>query len=216
MNSFVAGIMFTFSTLALIGSGFSVYQVSKLQSSVETQVNRLETLSQRNLANQQTPVSPATSNTADSLTTANLTQDQEVEPTPPQAKVTSEKKVAIKPGQFVNQGFDNKLKVEIESTKRIQNPDTEDKDIVVVNFRMLRLVPKIKSTALYWFQAKGRNPDTSEEYHTKKRSDTTYLENLPNNAWANAYIWLKVPQGVEAIDISVPETAMFRNVPIGE
>lgn len=216
MNSFLTGIIFTFSTLALIGSSFSVYQISKLQSSLEMQADDIKALSQRDLGNQDTSVNPPASSTADNQTTANIAQEQEVESIPPQTKTASENIVAIEPGQFVNLGFDNKLKVEIESTKRIQNPDTGDQDIVVVNFRMLSLVPKMKRTRLSWSNVRGRNPDTSEEYRTEKRSDATYLDELPNNAWANAYVWLQVPQGVETIDVSVPETAMFRNVPIEE
>lgn len=210
MRSFFAGIIFTFATLALVGSGFSVYQVSKLQSFVETQADQIKTLSQKNLANQDIPVTPNVSSTVD-----NIPQNQVVESTLPQTKATPVKNTAIKPGQFVNVGFENKLKVEIESTKRIQNPDTGDKDIVVVNFRILGLVPNIKRGGLYWNHVKGRNPDTSADYRNARRSNTTWLDNLPNNAWANAYVWLKVPQGVEIIDISVPETALFRNVPVG-
>lgn len=208
MNSFFAGITFTFSTLALIASGFSVYQVSKFQNSLESQANNIEALSQRDLANKDTPVIPTASN-------SNIIQDKQVNETPSQEADSAKKSSAIQPDQFVNKGFDNKLKVEIESTKRIQNPDTGDQDIVVVNFRILSLVPKMESTFLYWKRVKGRNPDTSEEYSTEKYSDTTYLHKLPNNAWANAYIWLQVSEGVKVIDIAVPETAMFRNVPIG-
>lgn len=210
MKSFFAGIVFTFATLALVGSGFSVYQVSKLQSSVETQADQINELSQKNLADLDIPATQAASSTAD-----NIPQNQVIESTPPQTQATPKKNVAIKPGQFVNVGFENKLKVEIESAKRIQNPETGDQDIVVVNFRILRLFPEIDRTHFFWREVRGRNPNTSEEYDLEKSSDWTNLRKLPNNAWANAYVWLKVPQGIETIDISVPETAMFRNIPIG-
>ncbi|MEP0871706.1 hypothetical protein NDA01_17985 [Trichocoleus desertorum AS-A10] len=40
------------------------------------------------------------------------------------------------------------------------------------------------------------------------------LFQLRLSASADAYVWLRIPEGVNAIDIFIPETAAFKDVPI--
>jgi hypothetical protein len=34
------------------------------------------------------------------------------------------------------------------------------------------------------------------------------------NASSDAYVWLRIPEGVTAIDLFIPDTGAFKNVPI--
>ena len=65
-------------------------------------------------------------------------------------------------------------------------------------------------------QAKGRNPETNEDYRTiiGKSTSNTLINSLSEKAWANAYFWLEVPESVQALDLVIPKTAIFKDVPI--
>ena len=82
--------------------------------------------------------------------------------------------------------------------------------------KIRRIVPKGTVDALNLSQSKGRNPETSQVYRTinNKSTSLTYINDLPEDSWGNAYFWLKVPEEVDLIDIVIPETAIFENVPI--
>ncbi|MEL7419067.1 MAG: hypothetical protein AAGK10_10925, partial [Cyanobacteria bacterium J06555_3] len=64
--------------------------------------------------------------------------------------------------------------------------------------------------------AKTRNSGTFEEYQTidDKYTNNTSFRTLPRNAWANAYFWSQVPENVEVVDIIIPFTEIFENIPI--
>lgn len=49
---------------------------------------------------------------------------------------STETNSGIQEGQFVHDGFKNKLKVEIVKVKRIQNPETKKRDTVAVSFQV--------------------------------------------------------------------------------
>ena len=123
---------------------------------------------------------------------------------------------AFEPGQFVRQGFDNKVKIELLSVNRIQNPESSERNLVVVKMRIKRIVSKGKVDAISLKQSKSRNPETSEVYRTIPNKSTAYtsINDLPKDSWGNAYFWLKVPEEINAIDIVIPETAIFERVPI--
>lgn len=133
-----------------------------------------------------------------------------------QQETFNQQNSGIEEGQFVNNGFDDQLKVEIVKVKRIQNSETQQtEDTVVVKLRVKRLQENVDG--VIWFnKSKARNVDTYEEYEVRngKYTDTTWSSSIPLNAWAEAYFWLEVPRGIELIDIIFPETAIFKNVPI--
>ena len=88
--------------------------------------------------------------------------------------------------------------------------------MVIVQLRIRRTVPKGEVASVSLRQSKGRNPETSEVYRTITNRSTTYttINDLPRDSWGNAYFWLEVPEGVDEIDIIIPETAIFNSVPI--
>jgi hypothetical protein len=145
-----------------------------------------------------------------------IASEQPVDNTIAQTQISNTQNSAIQEGQFVHNGFNNQIKVELVKVKRIQNPEskqTENTVTVAVKLRVKRLVKKADGLILFR-DAKARNVDTYEEYEAIKYTDYTGIENIPSNAWAEAYFWLEVPQGIEALDIVFPQTEVFKNVPI--
>ena len=122
----------------------------------------------------------------------------------------------IQEGQFVKNGLEGSLEVEIVKVKRIQNPDTGKRDVVTVSFRIKRIQEEFPKPLLYPKAAKTRNPDTFEEYPTVRDKHTTsvQLSQLPRDAWADAYFWSQVPEGVGVVDVIIPDTEIFKGVPI--
>lgn len=121
--------------------------------------------------------------------------------------------------QFIKNGFEGTVKVEILKVKRIQNPENKKRDTVLVSLRIKRITEKLPNINNNFFEAKDaktRNPGTFEEYQTidDKYTNNTSFRTLPRNAWANAYFWSQVPENVEVVDIIIPFTEIFENIPI--
>lgn len=207
MSNFLAGIAVALSTLACLISGFAVYKVSNLEQEMG-----------------------ALSRTAANSTTAQTVQPQEnigggtpsqsAAPTPSETPVSPVNNAGIQPGQFIQFAFGNKAQLELLTVKRIKDPETGTRDVVNVQFRARRLVRDGEQNPYGLIAADkvtARNPDTSEIYEgiSSKRS-TGYVELnfVKSGASVDAYVWLKVPEGTNAIDIYVPETKVFKNVPI--
>lgn len=135
-----------------------------------------------------------------------------------QKETFNQQNLGIEEGQFVHNGFDDSLKVEIVRVKRIQNSETQQtENTVAVKLRVKRLQENVvNNNSIHFNYSKARNVDTYEEYGliSQKYTNYTYLSDIPLNAWAEAYFWLEVPRGIELIDIIFPETAIFKNVPI--
>ncbi|MEP0817749.1 hypothetical protein [Trichocoleus sp. FACHB-46] len=108
------------------------------------------------------------------------------------ASPTSSPIPQIQPGQFVQPALDTKAKVELLTVKRIKDPETS------VN------------------GPNARNPDTSETYEAVSLDRSTgsiSLFQLRPSASADACVWLRIPEGGNAIDIFIPKTVAFDNVP---
>lgn len=103
MNTFLSAVAVLLSTLALVCSGYTAYQVFTLQQTLNTTKTAINPV----------PI-PAPSSTAPTSP----------EPTPlspastPAAATTS----VFQPGQFVQPAFGNKAKVELLSLQRIKDP----------------------------------------------------------------------------------------------
>ncbi|MEM8777508.1 MAG: hypothetical protein AAGF26_01285, partial [Cyanobacteria bacterium P01_G01_bin.49] len=206
MNNFLSGIAITLSTIALALSGWTVYQFSQLQSSITQQQN--------SLSEQQESIAQLSQKIEENETQLSSKISQPIQST---ETTTDQPNNGIQPGQFVQQAYDNKVKIELLSVKRIENPKSEEKDAVVVQMQVRRIVPKgKKADSMILSQVKARNPETSEVYTIigGKRTNSTNINNLPEDAWANAYFWLEVPEGIDVIDIVIPRTEIIEKVPI--
>ncbi|MEC4818440.1 MAG: hypothetical protein SAK29_35000 [Scytonema sp. PMC 1069.18] len=212
MSTFLSSVAVLLSTLALMCSGYAAYQVFTLQ-----QKTIADTANSNILAtNSTTPVQkvetvpPSTASTASPEASA---------PPSPTASETPKATVAMKPGEFVQPAFGDKAQVELLSVKRIKDPVSANRDVVNVQMRVRRLVEDEidPNQSIEVFQTSARNPDTSETYKGvdfKRSTGSVVLSNLRPKASADAYVWLRVPNGVDSLDIFVPDTAAFNDVPI--
>lgn len=154
------------------------------------------------------PVAPSTSSASSTLAPA-----QQV----PSALNNS---VTIQPNQYVQNALGTKAQVELLAVKRIKDPELQTRDVVNVQMRIRRLTPENPSgmDMITVGSTTARNPDTSETYKgvdfTKHSTGTVSLVQMRPRSSVDAYVWLRVPEGVNTLDIFVPETAAFKNVPI--
>lgn len=199
MSTFLSSVAVFLSTLALLCGGYAAYQVHTFQQTLSS----ANTTS--NLSNPTQTASPTEASTPSPATT-----------TPASAVVNS----AISPGQFVQPAFGNKAKVELLSVKRIKDPETGNRDVVNVQMRIRRAADDNSVTAsdvISVSSTTARNPDTSETYKgvkLERATGTVSLSQLRPNSSADAYVWLRVTDGVNNLDIFVPDTGAFKNVPI--
>lgn len=217
MSTFLSTVAVLLSTLALLCSGYAAYQVFTLQQS-------------RDVANIRNSSGTATNQTTSTQATetvpsSNTTPGSSPETTPSPSPITTVASKAapsatIQPGQFVQPAFGNKAQVELLSVKRIKDPETGNRDVVNVQMRVRRLVTDNVNPAelIGISDTTARNPDTSETYkgvNFKRSTGSVSLFSLRPKASADAYVWLRIPEGINSLDIFVPDTGAFNNVPIG-
>jgi hypothetical protein len=209
MSNFLAGVAVALSTLACLIGGFAVYKISSL----EQEIGDLS----RTAANSTTAQTGQIQEN-----TGGGTPSQSTVPTPSETPASPVNNADIQPGQFIQFAFGNKAQVELLTVKRIKNPETGTRDAVNVQFRARRLASDEESIGsdkftLFADQTTARNPDTSETYKSPNSQHSTGLIGLyriKKGASVDAYVWLKVPEGTNTLDIYVPETQVFKNVPI--
>ncbi|HCF29977.1 MAG TPA: hypothetical protein DEV81_22875 [Cyanobacteria bacterium UBA11049] len=126
----------------------------------------------------------------------------------------------IQPGQFVQNALGTKAQVELLSVKRLEDPKVASRDVVNVQMRIHRITvenPSFNDTISVG-STTARNPDTSETYKPvgsiEGSSSSISLARILPSSSVDAYVWLKVPKEVNNLDIYIPETAAFKNVPI--
>lgn len=202
MSTFLSGVAVFLSTVALICGGYAAYEVFTLRQTLNT----INTSTQSNTTTAPIPV-------VKSIPPEPTASPDQTTPTP--AATPS----ALEPGQFVQPAFGNKAEVELLSAKRIKDPETGNRDVVNVQMRIRRQATDgvgggdIVSVA----NTTARNPETSETYKgisVNRSTGSVSLSQLRPKASADAYIWIRVPNGVDKLDIFVPDTAAFKNVPI--
>ncbi|OKH30076.1 hypothetical protein NIES2101_42740 [Calothrix sp. HK-06] len=204
MNTFLSSLAVILSTLALVCSGFAAYQVYTFQ----------QTLSSKETVSNITVPTPSTPTQAP---TPVETPAPSPQATTPSSNTTTQN---IKPGEFVQPAFGNKGKVELLSVKRIKDPETGNRDVVNVQMRIRRVAGDnlVQNTdAITVSSTTARNPDTSETYkgvNVNRSTGAVSLFQLRPNSSADAYVWLRIPDGINNLDIFVPDTAAFKNVPI--
>ncbi|MBD2409129.1 hypothetical protein FACHB389_29770 [Nostoc calcicola FACHB-389] len=200
MSTFLSSVAVLLSTLALGCSGYVAYEVFTLRDTL----NATKTNTLSNTTPTQLPSSIPT--TSAKQTTAS--------PSPASATTS-----AIQPGQFVQPAFGKKAEVELLSAKRIKDPQTGNRDVINVQMRIRRLATDrvFGGDIISLTSTTARNPDTSETYKgvaLDRSTGSVSLFQLRPQASADAYIWLRVPDGVNNLDIFVPDTGAFKNVPI--
>lgn len=128
--------------------------------------------------------------------------------------------VGILPGQFVQPALGTKAQVELLSVKRVADPELRTRDVVNVQMRVRRLATDniVGSDIISVGGTTARNPVTSETYKAvdllNRSTGNVSLYLLRPQASGDAYVWLRVPEGTNTLDIYIPETQAFKNVPI--
>ena len=221
VSNFLSAVAVLLSTLALLFSGFTAYQVFTLQQTLNATGN---TGSGSAIAPSQTSPIQAPNPATGGDNTAQVSPPAGADSAPPLATAPAPNTAAtapsgstgIQPGQFVQYAFKNKGQVELLKVNRI--PGERDVVNVQVRVRLLRPDKAVGSDAIYIGGATARNPQTSETYEAVNGESTgsvsLFSMRLENQTSADAYVWLRVPQGVNIIDIYVPNTQAFTNVPI--
>nr|WP_211176496.1 hypothetical protein [Brasilonema sp. UFV-L1] len=198
--------------MALLCSGYTAYQVFVRQ----------QTFNVANIGNNTATTSAQKTSSPENSTASpdNKPNQSEASPSPATtAQSTTTSGTAIKPGEFVQPSFGNKAEVELLSAKRIKDPETGNRDVVNLQMRVRRLATDGMSPAesVGIYNTTARNPDTSETYKgvdIKRSTGSVDLSSLRPKASADAYVWLRIPDGVNSIDVFVPDTAAFKNVPV--
>jgi hypothetical protein len=195
MKTFFSGLTFLFSTLALFLSGFTAYKVFTLDQELDAF---------RSASTQApTPLAPPVSGDSSA---------------PPAASGTA---TAVLPGQMIQPALRNGANVELLSIKRIKDPATGTRDVVNVQFRVRRIAPEdVSPGSITSYDVKAINPETNEVYKVvsgasdSASSGTLSVSLMERGASVDAHTWLSVPEGVNTLDIYVPDTQTFKNVPI--
>jgi hypothetical protein len=202
VSTFLSGVSVFLSTVALICGGYAAYEVVTLRQTLNNTVN---------------------TNTPSNTATTPISSEKSI---PPEPKASPDKTTptpaatsALQPGQFVQPAFGNKAKVELLSAKRIKDPETANRDVVNVQIRIRRQATDgVDDTdTISVSSTTARNPDTSETYKgisVNRSTGNVSLSQLRPNASADAYVWIRVPDGVNTLDLFVPDTGAFKNVPI--
>ncbi len=197
VSTFLSGVAVLLSTLALGCSGYVAYEVFTLRQTLNATSTASNTIP--------TQVPSPTATTSPQAT---------ISPSPASATTS-----AISPGQFVQPAFGKKAEVELLSAKRIKDPETGNRDVVNLQMRIRRLATDgvVGSDIISVASTTARNPDTSVTYKgvaLNRSTGSVSLFQVRPQASADAYIWLRVPDGINNLDIFVPDTAAFKNVPI--
>ncbi|MBW4629960.1 MAG: hypothetical protein KME49_31735 [Brasilonema octagenarum HA4186-MV1] len=213
MSTFLSSVAVLLSTLALLCSGYTAYQVFTLQQTlnVASAGNRNATTSTLKTSSSETTAAPnTTSKSPEAPASSSPTTT---------AQSTASAGSAIKPGEFVQPSFGKKAEVELLSLNRIKDPETRNRDVVNLQMRIRRLatdeINPGESVGVY--STTARNPDTSETYKgvdVKRSTGSVDLSSLRPQASADAYVWLRIPEGVSSLDVFVPDTGAFKNVPV--
>ncbi|MCU0538022.1 MAG: hypothetical protein MUD14_29400 [Hydrococcus sp. Prado102] len=218
INTFLSSVAVILSAIALGGVGIALTQIFQLQQSFR----ELEASVQKSLA---------------------TSESQQISSSPsiPVTEPNQQANTEIQPGQFVQYAFKDAAQVEILSVKRIQNPESKTRDIVNINMRFRRLKEGRGHNIISLDQTKARNPETNETYesynniisdlererarkegrktdHSKRKhsSGSILMTLVKPGASVDGYVWMSIPEGIKTIDLIVPKTAMFLNVPISE
>jgi hypothetical protein len=118
----------------------------------------------------------------------------------------------------VQKAFGNQAQVQLVSVQRVVNPQTGKGDFVNVQLRIRRLGDEVSArNAINLGRITAKNPVSDTVYNAVESPGSTSaisLNSIPKGESVNANIALKVPPGVQVVDIYVPETGTFEQVQI--
>lgn len=211
------------SSLALLGTGLTLFQVSQLRQELSQVRDNINSLAVNN-ANSQTEVpsntqtNNGTSVDYSAVPSSPVPSATTVPPVVPNEIATQTPTInaSIQPGQFVQPAFKTKGQVELLRVNRVKGqPDVVN---VQVRVRLLRPQATVGTDAIYMGGTTARNVETSETYEAVAGESTgsvsLFSMRIQNQASADAYVFLQVPREVSSVDIYVPSTQAFQNVPI--
>ncbi len=136
------------STLAFIVSGFAAYQMFGLRQAIKSLNSQAS--------------NPAVAPTPAPATDSSPAQDTVIVPSPAQTSLGNS---ATQPGQFVQNAYGTKARVELLSVKWIQDPEVGTRDVVNVQMRIRRVAEDVSGSNLTNLgEVSAPNPDTSQTY----------------------------------------------------
>lgn len=177
------------------------------------------TTTKPNLPPPPTVINPA-AKTSETTPSPNISLADKAAPTLQEHNLTLENNNnGFKPGEFAQLAYGSQARVELISVQRVPDPKSGEPDIVSVQMRISRLEEKIVETNVIKLSETTASNSVSEQTYKPANSLENVplpvaLKDIPQNSSIDTYVWLKVPKGVYAIDIFVPETGTFKNVPI--
>ena len=125
---------------------------------------------------------------------------------------------AAQSGQFVQPAFGNQAQVEVVSVQRIQDPTSGDNNVVNVQMRISRTDTPTASGTITPSQITARNASTGEPYTVVpddiKSKNALSLSDMRSGTSKDISVRLQVPPNVNALNISVPGTELFKGIPI--
>lgn len=178
------------------------------------------TTTKPNLPPPPTVINPA-AKTSETTSSANISLAEKAAPTLQEHNLTLENNNnnELKPGEFAQLAYGSKARVELISVQRVPDPKSGEPNIVSVQMRISRLDEKVVDTNVIKVSDTTANNSVSQQTYKPVNSLENVplpvaLKDIPQNSSVDTYVWLNIPKGVYSIDIFVPETGAFKNVPI--
>lgn len=212
-RDFLSGLAVVLSALAFIVSGFNAFQIAGLRGEMQLANNTAPEPTNSTIAPAAPPAQPENSAPANPATETNTQTTTTTTPVQPnQANST------VQPGQYIQPALGDIARIEILSVERVQNPATGTRDVVDVQMRVQRVGDRARaSDILNLNDTTARSANTNVIYQTVNRDQAGGAVSLfqisPGSA-AEVNVQLGVPEEVNTLDIFVPETGAFKNVPI--
>lgn len=121
-------------------------------------------------------------------------------------------------GNSGKKAFGNKAQVDLVSVQRVENPQSGKRDFVTVQMRVRRLADNVGRTDVINIpEITARNYVSKTIYKAVPVASSTgsiALNSIPIGQSVDASVVLKVPEGVQFVDIDVPQAGTFEEVEI--
>jgi hypothetical protein len=203
---FLSTLAFLLSLLSLLISGFLAYRFLDLQQAFGV-------------------INQALNRPPGSVREQSQTPNAQASPQPSPASGVVEYRLDP-PELFIEPAFNNQAEVELIGVQRIPNPATEQRDIVNLQFRLRRVKTgeqannPVSKQLLSPAEITARNSSTGATYRVvdaqQRATEPLTLNRIEPGSSRDAYVWLQVPEGVNRLDITIPQTQPFTNVPVSE